>query len=217
MGVITSIEKQKNNKHRYSIYMDDHYFAALDEEMIVKAHIKTGMDMDEATLSQWILEDELKKAFEKSLSFLGYRPRSGKETMQYLERKGFDPSVIQKTIEKLEYYRYINDEDFAKAWVQDRKVGKNVGKMVIRQELTRKGIHRDIAQEALEDITEEDELERATQWVQKLVNKKTGAGVDQRMLLQKISQTLFRKGFGWEVIHKALHKASIDLDEDHYE
>lgn len=213
MGVITSIEKQKYNKHRFSIFINESYFAALDEEMIAKGHIETGMEMDEETLAEWIQADELKKAFEKSLSFLGYRTRSSKETIQYLEKKGFDPSVIQKTIEKLEYYQYINDENYAKSWVRDQKIGKNIGKMAIRRELARKGINRDLAAEALGDITDEDELERATQWVQKLMNKKTGASIDQKIILQKISQTLFRKGFSWDVIHKALNKVAIEIAE----
>ncbi|MGI6705040.1 MAG: RecX family transcriptional regulator [Clostridia bacterium] len=211
MAVITRIEANKRNKRRYSIYIDHRYFTSLDEEVLARNHLQEGMVVDEESMGPILYQDELRCAYNKSISYLGYRSRSRKEVADYLERKGFSTEVIEKTLEKLESYRFVDDEDFARIWVRNRKDGKLMGKRIISQELIHKGVDREIIEDALKEITEEDELRKAIQLVQRTLPKYSKLAKKEQAY--KTGQVLARKGFGWEVIRKAL-RAVWDQAED---
>ncbi len=211
MAVITGIETNKGNKRRYSIYIDHHYFTSLDEEVLARNHLQVGMVVDEESMGHILYQDELRCAYNKSISYLGYRSRSRKEVAVYLERKGFSTEVIEKTLEKLESYRFVNDDDFARLWVRNRKYGKLMGRRIINQELIHKGVDREIIEDALKEITEEDELRKAIQLAQKTLPKYSK--LMKKEQAYKTGQVLARKGFGWEVIRKAL-RAVWDQTED---
>jgi len=210
VGIITGIEHQKN-RNRYKIHIDSQYFASLDEEVLVRNKLKVGMEVDEEALGRLIYENDLRQAFDKSLSYLGYRARSRKEVSDYLARKGFGEAVIEETLEKLEGYRFVNDRDFANMWVSNRKTSKLTAKRVINQELKEKGISAEIVESALSAISPEDELKAATQLAVKYIRKYEK--LDNRERIYKTGQALARKGFGWEVIRKAIKRASDDTAE----
>lgn len=83
--------------------------------------------------------DSLEKAKNYSFLLLKFRPRSEKEIYDSLKRKKFSAEIIQKTCKTLKDYGFINDNNFAKAWVQER-ITKSFGLRKIRQELKLKGI-----------------------------------------------------------------------------
>lgn len=81
----------------------------------------------------------LEKAKNYCFLLLKFRPRSEKEIYDSLKRKKFSAEIIKKTCRTLKDYGFINDNDFAKAWTQER-ITKSFGLRKIRQELKLKGI-----------------------------------------------------------------------------
>ena len=54
---ITKLEIQKNNKDRVNLYLDEKYYSGISLELVVREHLKVGLDIDEEYLRNLILED----------------------------------------------------------------------------------------------------------------------------------------------------------------
>lgn len=202
MGIITGIEKQKRQKNRYSIYIDNEYAFSLYDNILLKYGLKVGLKVDVEWLKKLIIEDDMNRAYNLSLNYLGYRSRSKKEIMIYLQGKGSNDKVIDSVIEKLYTYGFIDDMKFALSWVQNRMKGKPMGRRLIEHELRNKGIEEDIIQKASNTITSDDEHKQASILAAKYYEKYSDN--DERKRIGKVAQALRRRGFEWETINKAM-------------
>jgi regulatory protein len=89
-----------------------------------------------------------------SLRYLSYRPRSEKEMRDYLlekqkRKKGLSDETISEIIKKLKSYKFIDDRQFTKSWIESRIKLKNKPVRVIEYELKQKGISGDLIDEFL--------------------------------------------------------------------
>ncbi len=218
MGVILAIEPQPRRKNQYTLTLDDGRSYSVHNEVIVKYGLKSGMEIDEEQLESRIWEANVKTASDLALNYLGYRTRTKKQLCDYLKRKGFDQSVIEEAARKMEDYRFLDDEDFARQWVQSKKTGKPTGRRKIAYELKLKGISQEIVESTLDSLTIEDEQKQAARLAEKAVIKYEDLPYRERMA--KISQTLMRRGFDWEIVSWVLRHLPQDdqteEDSTHY-
>lgn len=152
------------------------------------------------------MEDkEYKRFLDKALRYLAYRPRSEKEVRDALIKKKAPASVIDKIIQWLKEKRFINDDEFARWWIEQRARFKPKGARIIKMELMQKGLHYDIIASAFENI-EEDSISEEEQ-VKKIVMKKIGkySLLPKQEIYKKLGAFLARRGYSWEII-----KSSID-------
>ena len=198
MGVILTIEPQPRRKNQYTLTLDDSRSFSVHKEVIAKYGLKSGMDIDEEQLQSRIWEANVKTASDLALNYLGYRTRTKKQLCDYLKRKGFDQPVIEETVRKMEEYGFLNDEEFARRWVQSKKTGKPTGRRKVAYELKIKGIPQDIVESALDTLTLEEERTQAIKLAEKAALKYKELPHRERMA--KISQVLMRRGFDWEVV-----------------
>lgn len=146
--------------------------------------------------------------FEKYLNlaynFLSFRIRSEKEIRDYLSSKKALPETIEKIITKLKDHKFLNDEDFAKTWVESRQRVKPRSKFILKMELKQKGIDPEIIEQVLAEDNKEvvSDLEMAKKLVEKNIRKYRGLG--RQEIYQKLGGVLGRKGFNWGVIKKAI-------------
>ena len=125
MGVITKIEQQKN-KSRVNIFVDNSFFCGLEKETAVILRLKEGSSVDEKTLQDAIKMSEEKRAFEKATGYISVRMYSKREIITKLKNKGFDDDAISGAITKLEEYKFVDDNAFAKLYIeQNSKLSKN--------------------------------------------------------------------------------------------
>ncbi|NIM04002.1 hypothetical protein GTN66_07665, partial [bacterium] len=137
---------------------------------------------------------------------LSYRARSCQEITERLLRKKYERKIINEVVEELKRLHYLDDRAFAIEWVEMRLREKR-GKRLIRQELLKKGIEKEIIDdsiaESLEKIaTNEDELawqaiERRIPRYQKLEKLKA---------YRRIKDFLIRRGFSIETTENTLNK-----------
>jgi regulatory protein len=135
------------------------------------------------------------------------RPRSEKEIRDYFRRKKVHESLHEKLFEKLKHFELIDDEKFAKWWVEQRQAFKPKPKRILIQELRIKGIDKGIIDEVLgEEVVDEEKMAR------ELIAKRSykWKNLPAREARQKISQYLAGKGFGWDVIEKVVKNAVGD-------
>ncbi|MFP3513308.1 recombinase RecA, partial [Peribacillus sp. SIMBA_075] len=75
MPIITKITRGKNNPERYNIYLEEKFAFSVDETLIIRYQLTKGKELDQWTIEEMNFEDEVRKAFNKALHYLGFRMR----------------------------------------------------------------------------------------------------------------------------------------------
>ena len=198
MPVITGIKQQKN-KNRVNVYLDDEFGFGIDLDNFVLLHLKVDQELTDAEIEEIVKKAEFQKTWDKLLRFAMVRPRSEKEIRDYFRRKKVHESMHDGLFEKLRHFELIDDEKFAKWWIDQRANFKPKPKRILIQELRIKGIGKEIIDEVLgEEVVDEEKMAR------ELIEKKMykWKNLEPRIARQKMSQYLSGKGFGWDVIEK---------------
>lgn len=86
---------------------------------------------------------------EAAATFLAVRPRSVAETGKRLRHLGYPPQIVDTVLERLAGIGYLDDEAFARAWVESRDRARPRGQTALRRELSLKGIQRDVVEAVL--------------------------------------------------------------------
>ena len=95
--------------------------------------------------------DDLEKFYKAAFRFLSFRPRSEKEVKRLLKKKKCDELTSQRIIENLKEHKFLNDEEFARWWIEQRTFIKPKAWRVIKFELKQKGIAEEIIAEIRKD------------------------------------------------------------------
>jgi regulatory protein len=143
-----------------------------------------------------------KYALNQSIRYLTIRARSVKEIYDYLERKKFVIETINHVLKQLVDLKYLNDEDFAMRWTEQRQNYKGKSKLIIKNELKQKGVNVDTINKVLNDA--EDDLESA-----KIAYRKKARilnGLSKKVFNKKMMGFLARRGFSWETIRKVINE-----------
>lgn len=144
------------------------------------------------------------KFYDKALRFLSYRPRSEKEVRENLKKKKASDSIIDLIIKKLQEQKFLNDREFTRWWIEQRTLVKPTGKRLIKIELIKKGIDKELIDEMFYGVQGlvQNELEMARKLVQRKINKYKG--LDRQKIYQRLGGFLSRRGFDYDTIKKAI-------------
>lgn len=139
------------------------------------------------------------KYYNKALKFLSYRPRSEKEIVDKLLRKKASQEIINRIIKKLKEYKFIDDKEFVKWWIEQRTNFKPRSLRLIKMELGQKGIDKDLMDQVIDDLRLTiDDLASAKKLIEKKLPRYKGLDRDKKF--QKIARYLASKGFNYDVI-----------------
>ncbi|PLR95393.1 recombination regulator RecX [Bacillus sp. T33-2] len=217
MPVISKIIVQKNNKERYSIFIDsgkgEEYAFGVDEDVLIKFQLKKGMELDDLSITELLYQDDIRKAYHLAVQYLARRMRSESEVRDYLQKKEVAAPVIEEAIHRLYEQKFLNDKEFAHAFVRTQMNTTDKGSQLIKAELKEKGIAGSIIDDSIKEYPEEMQLEKAVQLCSKYAAKNSRDST--RVLKQKLEQMLVRKGYSFGLIQAALNETEIDKpDED---
>jgi regulatory protein len=197
MAKVSAIKQQVRRQDRYSIYVDNKYLFSFSENELINSGLRVGQELSEQELLALKDQAVLDKAYDRVLNLISHRPRSEGELRDYLKRKDYDEDVIVQTIERLNERGYVNDLDFARRWVESRRLLKSTSKRRLVQELRQKRISDDVIAQVLEaDETDERQVLR------ELIERKRRQTKYQDDL--KLMQYLSRQGFSYDDIKAAL-------------
>ena len=156
---ITKIERQKKNHSRRSIYLEDKYAFGVSEDVYLKLGLHEEQELTESEIEairQTETEQSVKSA---ALRFRSYRPRSQKEIEDYLHKKGFEDKYVKAGINYLHSQQLLNDEEFARMFCRDRLALKPVGKLVMKNQLLKRGIAKPLIEKIIGDYYTADKEE----------------------------------------------------------
>ncbi len=198
---ISAIKQQVKRADRYSIYVDGSYSFSLGEAELLKLGIHSGQEITDEQITEYQGASAYGKLFDKILNLLSFRLRSEWELRDYLRRKEAEPEVVDAIIERLRRNGYVDDEQFARRWIENRHLLKPTSNRKLSLELRQKRIPNDVIARVLA-TDETDELST----LRLVVEKKRHRYPDTN----KFVQYLARQGYGYQDIKTVL--SEIDAE-----
>jgi regulatory protein len=123
--------------------------------------------------------------------------------------KGVADDVITAVLDRYVEVGMIDDEAFAKAWVESRHRGRGLARRALANELRRKGIDNEVASEALLAVSPDDESAAAEALVRRRVRSMSSLPRDVQT--RRLIGMLGRKGFGGNLAYSVVARVLDDL------
>ena len=194
MSRISAIEPQQKNPQRVNVYLDGEFAFGLAR--ITAGWLKVGQELGDEKIASLQAEDASETTYQKALHFLSYRPRSAMEVRQNLSKRDIPEALVEETVNRLLRAGLVNDQEFARAWIENRNSFHPRSKSALRMELRRKGLSDDIVQPVLDEQVDEEALafEAARKYSRRL------AGLEWLEFRKKLSGFLARRGFSYTTL-----------------
>jgi regulatory protein len=195
---ITAIQQQVKRPERYSIFVDGKYSFSFGESALLEQALRIGQELDEAQVQELKKLSSDDKLYNAALRYIAMRSRSEWELTSYLTRKGAEPALQTQILNKLSGYGYVNDEAFARSWVENRRLLRPISLRKLQQQLKLKRI----SNEVIEKVLREDETDELAT-LKTLIAKKQTRYPDK----MKFMRYLAGQGFKYDDIKRALNES----------
>jgi regulatory protein len=151
--------------------------------------------------------------YDRALHILGFRARSVAELRRQLLRKGEPPAAVESAITRLRELKYLDDADFARQYARTKLLAAGASRRRIVMELTRKGIPRDLADQAIEEMQDSDGIDPAAA-VRRVAEKKwkSLAKLDDFTRRRRLYAFLARRGFDPDEIRSVMTALGDEMD-----
>lgn len=194
---ITAITQQQARQDRYSVFVDNEYSFSLSGGALLSAGLIRDQELTSEDLRRFQALAASDKLYDLALGYIALRPRSVWEIESYLARKGAEKADVGSIIERLVAAHLLDDEDFARRWVDNRRTLRSSSRRTLQLELRQKHVPEDIIAIVLRDDSEAVD-ERDV--LRDLITKKRRRYPDQ----QKLIAYLARQGYRYDDIKAVL-------------
>lgn len=140
----------------------------------------------------------------KALKILEYRTHFESELKVKLRRAGAEDQNIERVMEFLREYNFVNDLEFSLKYAKDLKNLKKFGKKRVRAELIRKGISAELAENAIAELSWEDD-----DILYEMMQKKLSGNTNKKNIDKCIRYFLY-KGYSYDEIKNALERINAE-------
>jgi regulatory protein len=206
-GTITALQTQKRSRDRVNVYLDGEYAFGL--AVFTAVHLKVGVWLSDEEITRLREADEVERTRSRVLDYLSYRPRSEWEIREYLKKRGISISTVETVVNALIEVNLIDDNAFAKYWLENRAQYRPKGKRILSRELQQKGVSSKLIDEILVGYDEETAARRVfAEQARRLKN--LSPDVFRRRILERMA----RRGFNYDLIQDLL--SDQDLSQSLY-
>lgn len=147
-----------------------------------------------------------------ALRQLTMAPRSRKQLADTLRQKGCEDEVARTVLDRLEQVGLVDDAAFARMLVRSRQETKGLAPRALSQELRRKGVAEELIEEALAELSPDDQHGRARDLVDKRL--RSMRGLDRQVQTRRLAGFLGRKGYDSAVAFRVINEALDQLPEN---
>jgi regulatory protein len=170
-------------------------------------------------------EDQHQTARNIILRQLSAAPKTRYQLAQKLRDRNIPDDVIDEVLERFEEVELIDDAAYAQMWVRSRQRSKGLARRALTRELRQRGVAEEDAEMALEQITDEDEWEKARELVRKKLSRTSVPSstdtVDRKQrdrLVRRLVGMLSRKGYSpglaFSVVTDELNAQDLDYFDE---
>lgn len=201
--LITSL-KQTSPEH-VTVCLEDGGEIRTTLGVVTELRLFSGRDLDHDALNRLQSQSGRALAREKALQLISQRQMSRRELGKKLKEKGFDPETADYCVDWVTERGLLNEESYAAAIVR-YYAAKGYGESRVRQELQRRGLSRELWEDALAAMPED------TAKIDRFIAQRLTAS-DDRDAVRKLTAALFRRGFDMEEIRRALERFQTSLED----
>jgi regulatory protein len=144
--------------------------------------VAAGPEADAESVARRILLDQL-----------AGRARSRQELSDKLASRHVPDDVAADLLDRFEEVGLVDDGEFARTWVSQRRQAKGLSRRALAHELRRKGVDDEVAQEALDEVDPEAEAEAARELVRRKL--RSMQRLDDQTATRRLVGMLARKGY----------------------
>lgn len=201
---MTLREIKQTSPERFTLIFDDGTELKTTLGIITGRFIRSGMYFDEEAYNELVSASGLAMAKARALRIINARPMSREELRKRLIEKGETPENAEACADWLCRMGLINDAEYAGSVVR-HYAAKGYGSARIKQELRHHGVPREMWDEAMLQMPEQDA------YLERFIRARLSEPGD-RAQVKKVSDALFRRGYSWEQIKHALNEFDTQGD-----
>ena len=199
---ITSL-KQVTAEH-VTVVFEDEAEVKSTLGVVTELRLFSGRELDDRDMDLLTRESKRALSREKALELVSQRQMSAKELNRKLRDKGADEETADYCVQWVLERGLIDEERYAASIVRHYGA-RGYGEGRIRQELMRRGVPRELWDDAMNELPED------TSKIDRLVASKLRDPVD-RDAVRKLSASLYRRGYSSEEIREALERARASFE-----
>lgn len=196
------LKYKKKRNGQYELQLESGEELTLYEEVILKFELLLKRRVDEKDKTKILLCNQEYDVYYVALKALKNRFRSVKDLRELLLKKEYPREYVDKAIDKLLQQGYLNDQSFAKAYINNQMITSSKGPRKIEKELLDKGVKSDIIFQELGVFTKEEQISKIKKIASRLIksNRSRGGAV----LRKKITHDLQIAGYDSSLIDSVL-------------
>lgn len=145
---------------------------------------------------------------------LAHAPRTRAQLADALRRRGVADEIAEEVLGRFAEVGLINDEEFARAWVQSRHLGRGLARRALAAELRQRGVAEPTVDQAVTELDPDEEVATARALVQRRLP--ATQGLDPTRRTRRLVGVLARKGYSgglaYRVVREALEAEGESLD-----
>lgn len=203
--VIEELKPSKRVRDRWLAVLEDGSILRVSRNQIADFALYAGRELSDEEADRLLEAIQNENFRSYALRVVTDTPKSRKMLLKLLGEKDCPPEQGEKIADWLEDMGLLDDRRYA-ADVVELYVRKGCGKRKIRDELYRRGIPRELWDEALEQIQEEDSAAAIDAFLEKKLK-----GSHEPKDVKKASDALARRGFSWSEIGNALRRYGMEV------
>jgi regulatory protein len=146
-----------------------------------------------------------RSTYVRALDMLEARARGVVELRRLLIRKGEPEADVDQAIERLQRSGILNDANYAHQFARSKALGAGLSRRRLQQELTKRGVARDVSDTAIEAVFEEEGVDEEAS-IERVARKKlrTLTKVDDETRKRRLYAFLARRGYDSDDITRTL-------------
>lgn len=192
---------------RITVCLEDGSEIRSSLNVVTDLRLFSGKELDEEDIRALRNASGRSIARDRALEMISRRLMSRKELHDKLVQKGESEENADYCVSWLSENGFLSDESYAAA-IARHYASKGYGAGRVRTELSRRGVPRELWDEALGAMPETGgKLDR-------LISAKLKAPGDREQV-RKLGNSLYRRGYSWEEIRSALARYSAETDEEY--
>lgn len=195
------------------VYFDNGEKLVLHKDILYQSGLRKGDEISSDRFSILNQEETFYLIKQKAFRLLQRRIHTSRELYTKLRQKFSEDLLIKRCLSELQQKGFINDREFALAFVSEKQKSKRWSRTRLKSEMIKRGISAEIINDVLNETfssekEEQSALEIAEKKYKQLLNKES----DKRKLYQKLMMFLQSKGYDYELSSEVVRKI-LKVDE----
>lgn len=158
-GVITGIVASPRRPGRFDLLVDGKSRAVVSAELVARLELRVGLALDVARGAVVAAAVAELATFDRAVGLLAAQGRSARELKRRLVQKGEPAAQAEAAVEKLAEAGLVDDGAYARHVARSRVLGRGDSRRRLQQELSRKGVARDVADEAVAEVFDDEAVD----------------------------------------------------------